>query len=226
MCRDPLDVAGFVAIDHQVGMIVSDATRADEVGAFVRSSREAFPDQEPDETDRDRRPLTLKESAEPDSERTVMDAPPVPAPSRRPESRRRRKRRSRRPLALLLVALAAVGGAVGAYFGLRGSGSDQPGAYAPGCGRGARGEVELTEDVGQVPVDRVLAEHQSLGDVLVALSLRDELQSIAFARRQHRHGLTRYRGIRPKPHGPAHPTFTSGIWPGPGSTCAPAATWR
>jgi eukaryotic-like serine/threonine-protein kinase len=73
--------------------------------------------------------------AEPDAERTVMDAPPVPAPSRRPESRRRRQRRSRTPLVLILVALVAVGVAVGAYFGLRGSGSG---------GGGGDGSVHLT----------------------------------------------------------------------------------
>ena len=73
--------------------------------------------------------------AEPDSESTVMDAPPVPAPSRRPESRPRRQRRSRTPLVLILVALVAVGVAVGAYFGLRGSGSD---------GGGGDGSVHLT----------------------------------------------------------------------------------
>jgi serine/threonine-protein kinase len=74
--------------------------------------------------------------AEPDAERTVMDAPPVPAPSRRPEARRRKGRRSRTPLVLILVALVAVGVAVGAYFGLRGSGS--------GGGGGGDGTVHLT----------------------------------------------------------------------------------
>jgi len=77
---------------------------------------------------------------EPDAERTVMDAPPVPvpAPPRRPESRRSRRRRSRKPLVLLLVALVATGVALGAYFGLRGSGS------AGGGGGGGDGSVHLT----------------------------------------------------------------------------------
>jgi eukaryotic-like serine/threonine-protein kinase len=76
--------------------------------------------------------------AEPDAERTVMDAPPVPeaAPSRRPESRRSRRRRRRTPLVLILVAVAAVVVAVGAYFGLRGSDS--------GGGGGRDGSVHLT----------------------------------------------------------------------------------
>jgi hypothetical protein len=37
--------------------------------------------------------------------------------------------------------------------------------HGPGRGRGARGQAELAEDVGQVPVDRVLAQHQPRGDV-------------------------------------------------------------
>ena len=53
-----------------------------------------------------------------------------------------------------------------------GPGSHQPGA--PGRGRNTRGQVELAEDIGQVPVHRVLAQHQPPGDVRVAQSLRDE----------------------------------------------------
>ena len=54
--------------------------------------------------------------------------------------------------------------------------SDEPGARAPGCGRGAGGEAELAEDVGQVPVHGVLAEHELAGDVGVGQSLRDEFE--------------------------------------------------
>src|SRR5579862_2857948 len=45
-----------------------------------------------------------------------------------------------------------------------GRGSHQAGTHAPGRGRGARGEAELAEDVGKVPVDSVLAQYQALGD--------------------------------------------------------------
>ena len=54
--------------------------------------------------------------------------------------------------------------------------SDEPGARAPGRGRGAGGEAELAEDVGQVPVHGVLAEHEPAGDVGVGQSLRDEFE--------------------------------------------------
>ena len=47
--------------------------------------------------------------------------------------------------------------------GPTGPGSYQPGAHPPNRGRGAGGEVELAEDVGQVPVDRVLAQEKPLG---------------------------------------------------------------
>jgi hypothetical protein len=43
--------------------------------------------------------------------------------------------------------------------------SNEPGAHAPGRGRGTGGQVELAENVGQVPVDRVLAQDKPLGDV-------------------------------------------------------------
>jgi hypothetical protein len=55
------------------------------------------------------------------------------------------------------------GGAVGQglqramIFAARLAGSHQPGAHAPGRGRGAGGQAELVEDVGQVPLDGVLA---------------------------------------------------------------------
>ena len=42
--------------------------------------------------------------------------------------------------------------------------------------RGAGGEAELAEDVGQVPVHGVLAEHELAGDVGVGQSLRDEFE--------------------------------------------------
>jgi hypothetical protein len=82
----------------------------------------------------------------------------------------------------------------GKYFAMLavgpiGPGSDQPGAHAPGRGRCARGEVEFAEDVGQVPVYGVLAQHQLPGDVGVAQALRDELEHVELARRQDRHGL-------------------------------------
>jgi len=67
--------------------------------------------------------------------------------------------------------------------GPAGPGSDDPGARAPGCGGGAGGEAELAQDVGQVPVDGVLAQHQPPGDVLVAQSLRDELEHVELPRR-------------------------------------------
>ena len=54
--------------------------------------------------------------------------------------------------------------------------SDEPGAGAPGRGRGAGGEAELAEDVGQVPVHGVLAEHELAGDAGVGQSLRDEFE--------------------------------------------------
>ena len=54
--------------------------------------------------------------------------------------------------------------------------SGAPGARAPGRGRGAGGEAERAEDVGQVPVHGVLAEHELAGDVGVGQSLRDEFE--------------------------------------------------
>jgi hypothetical protein len=56
-----------------------------------------------------------------DDDRTVIAAPAV-SPRARPERRRRRRRWS--PLAFLLVAVAAVAVAVGAYYGVRRTGSD------------------------------------------------------------------------------------------------------
>jgi hypothetical protein len=47
----------------------------------------------------------------------------------------------------------------------RRAGSHQPGAHAPGRGRRARGEAELAQDVSEVPVHRVLAQHQHMRDV-------------------------------------------------------------
>ena len=49
--------------------------------------------------------------------------------------------------------------------------SDEARARAPGRGRGARGEIELPEDVGQVPVHRVLAQYEPLSDFRVAQRL-------------------------------------------------------
>jgi hypothetical protein len=62
-----------------------------------------------------------------------------------------------------------------------GPGSHQPGAHAPGRGRRAGGQAELAQDVGQMPVDGVLAQKKPLGDVVVAQSLRDELEHIKLA---------------------------------------------
>jgi DNA-binding SARP family transcriptional activator len=73
---------------------------------------------------------------------------------------------------------------------LNSAGSHQPGARGPGRGRGAGGEAELAQDVGQVAVYRVLAQEKPPGDVLVAQSLRGQLQHVQLARRQHRRGLT------------------------------------
>src|SRR5215471_1548240 len=73
------------------------------------------------------------------------------------------------------------------------SGSDDARAGTPGRGRGARGEIELPQDVGQVPVHRVLAQDEPPGDFRVAQPLRDELEHIEFARRQHRRGFGRRR---------------------------------
>src|SRR5215471_9135988 len=67
-------------------------------------------------------------------------------------------------------------------------GSDEARARTPGRGRGARGEIELPKDVGQVPVHRVLAQDEPLSDFRVAQSLCDELEHVEFARRQYRSG--------------------------------------
>src|SRR5215831_4741805 len=66
--------------------------------------------------------------------------------------------------------------------------SDEARARTPGRGRGARGEIELPKDVGQVPVHRVLAQDEPLSDLRVAQPLCDELEHVEFARRQHRSG--------------------------------------
>ena len=75
-------------------------------------------------------------------------------------------------------------------------GLNEPGAYAPGRGGGAGGEIQLAKDVGQVPVCGVLAQEKLLGDVGVAQSLRDELEHVQFARREHRRGRTGEGGVR------------------------------
>src|SRR5215469_7996481 len=59
----------------------------------------------------------------------------------------------------------------------------QAGAHGPGRGRGAGGQSELAQDVGQVPVDRVLAQNKPLRDVGITQSLRDELEYLQLARR-------------------------------------------
>jgi hypothetical protein len=50
-----------------------------------------------------------------------------------------------------------------------------------------------------VPVYRVLAQYQTLGDVWVAQSLRDELQHVELTRRQDRHGLSWSGDVRSAP---------------------------
>src|SRR5215469_8526404 len=77
----------------------------------------------------------------------------------------------------------------------RAGGADEARAGPPGRGRSAGGQAELAEDVGQVAVDRVLAQEEPPGDVRVAQSLRDQLQHVDFTGRQHRRGLTRAGGV-------------------------------
>ena len=49
---------------------------------------------------------------------------------------------------------------------------------------GAVGHADLVEDVADVPVDRVDADHEFVGDLLVALASGDETQDFDFAVRE------------------------------------------
>jgi hypothetical protein len=68
-----------------------------------------------------------------DADRTVISAPAVPTP---PLQRQRKRRRRRRisPWAVLLVLIAAVGVATGAYYALRDSGGNGGGGGGGGAG--------------------------------------------------------------------------------------------
>ena len=64
-----------------------------------------------------------------------------------------------------------------------------PGQAHTGPVRTAQAAIAAREDrlsmrIGQVPVDGVLAQHQPLGDVRVAQSLRDELEHVELVGRQ------------------------------------------
>src|SRR5215213_2643515 len=62
--------------------------------------------------------------------------------------------------------------------------SDEPVLVRVGCGRGARGQAQLGEDVAHVPVDRPLAKNQLGGDRLIGLAGGDQAQHLMLTRRQ------------------------------------------
>src|SRR5215213_3083752 len=62
--------------------------------------------------------------------------------------------------------------------------SDEPVLVRVGCGRGARGQAQLSEDVAHVPVYRPLAKDQLGGDRLVGLAGGDQAQHLMLTRRQ------------------------------------------
>src|SRR4051812_39987407 len=62
--------------------------------------------------------------------------------------------------------------------------------------RGARGDVELDEDIADVAVDGLLAEHEFAGDRLVGLAGGDEAQHLQLARRQSVRRRRRGVGMR------------------------------
>src|SRR5215213_11931961 len=64
--------------------------------------------------------------------------------------------------------------------------------HGPGRGGRARGDAELAEDVGDVAVDGVLAQHEPLGDLPVGEALGDELEHLALPRAE-RAGSARAR---------------------------------
>jgi serine/threonine-protein kinase len=72
----------------------------------------------------------LADLGELDDDRTVIAAPAVPPRGARPQRSRRRRRWS--PLVVLLVGLAAIAVAVGAYYGVRHSDSDDGGGTGDG----------------------------------------------------------------------------------------------
>ena len=61
-------------------------------------------------------------------------------------------------------------------YGVAARSSQASPVRAPQAAAAARGEAERAEDVGQVPVHGVLAEHELAGDVGVGQSLRDEFE--------------------------------------------------
>src|SRR5688572_26014851 len=66
----------------------------------------------------------------------------------------------------------------------RSDGSEQLVLVAVGGGRGARGHVELGEDVADVPVHRLLAQRELCGDGLVGLARGDQAEHLQLARRE------------------------------------------
>src|SRR6187431_680188 len=54
----------------------------------------------------------------------------------------------------------------------------------PGRRRGARGHVQLDEDVAHMPIDRLLAQEKRVGDGLVGLAGGDEQEHLVFPRAQ------------------------------------------
>src|SRR5215216_5402531 len=78
-----------------------------------------------------------------------------------------------------------------AWYGLfrpfgqkEGEGLEQSVLRCLGDSGGARGDVELVQDVGDVPVDRVLAESEPGCDLFVAQSLRHEAENLHLSPRQ------------------------------------------
>src|SRR5215208_736323 len=62
--------------------------------------------------------------------------------------------------------------------------SDEPVLVRVGCGRGARGQAQLGEDIAHVPVYRPLAKDQLGGDHLVGLTGGDQAQHLMLTWRQ------------------------------------------
>ena len=71
--------------------------------------------------------------------------------------------------------------------------SIEPGPGGARRGRRARGEIELAQDVGDVPVDRVLAEHQPLGDLRIRQPVGEQAEHLALAWRELRQRLRAHR---------------------------------
>ena len=71
------------------------------------------------------------------------------------------------------------------HLAVRGTGPNglEPDAGGVCRSGGPGGETELVQDVRHVPVHRVLAQHQPLGDLPVRQSLREECEHLALTRR-------------------------------------------